>query len=452
METGFKFYVDEGLKHIVISPTVTTLSVQVDLYKALKQWYSTLNNSRYAFPIRTIGGDDTVAGQKAGDIYFMINGYRVVYDPTKVQVTGVLFSDDYDTPWLDLYTLKPVYPAQVASLVNVAQPSLEGLDFPTAAQNAQAVMDFPVANLVDVNSFGYHVIDHLHELHYEQSVWIDVNGGEAGTAHPIGTRERPVNNLTDAILIANDVNVTVLRVVEDLTIGATENLDGFTIYGAHASKSQITLTPGCSTKLTQFYECVLTGTADGEIIVRNSVVNDLLGFEGILHQVAIDGMIQFAGAGTKATHILDCFSGVPGSVPEFDFNNLDIPLAFRNYNGGIKLVNKSGASDVSIDLNSGQVILNGTVTNGTIVVRGVGKIVDTSVGATVDSEYLIQGSDIKIINKILRNRTETDPVSGVMTVYDDDGITVLFTANIWENVAATTPYAGNAVNRRDRLT
>ena len=55
-------------------------------------------------------------------------------------------------------------------------------------------------------------------------------------------------------------------------------------------------------------------------------------------------------------------------------------------------------------------------------------------------------------DKLLKNKTETNPVTGVMTVYDDDNTTVLFTANIWENIAGTTPYAGNAVNRRDRLT
>lgn len=52
--------------------------------------------------------------------------------------------------------------------------------------------------------------------------------------------------------------------------------------------------------------------------------------------------------------------------------------------------------------------------------------------------------------KILQNRTETNPVTGIMTVYDDDD-SVLFTANIWENIAGTEPYDGDAVNRRNRL-
>lgn len=60
-------------------------------------------------------------------------------------------------------------------------------------------------------------------------------------------------------------------------------------------------------------------------------------------------------------------------------------------------------------------------------------------------------SQVNVSRKILQNKTQTDPVTGIMTVFDDDGITVLFTANIWENVAGTTPYQGDGVDRREAL-
>ena len=49
---------------------------------------------------------------------------------------------------------------------------------------------------------------------------------------------------------------------------------------------------------------------------------------------------------------------------------------------------------MSIDLNSGQVVLDSTVTNGTIVIRGVGKLTDNSVGATVDATHLLSPDSI----------------------------------------------------------
>jgi len=50
-----------------------------------------------------------------------------------------------------------------------------------------------------------------------------------------------------------------------------------------------------------------------------------------------------------------------------------------------------------------------------------------------------------------RNKVVTDPAAGTYTVYDDDGVTVLYVADLWENAAGTTPYSGSGAERRDRL-
>ena len=56
-----------------------------------------------------------------------------------------------------------------------------------------------------------------------------------------------------------------------------------------------------------------------------------------------------------------------------------------------------------------------------------------------------------VSNTIARNRLETNDGTGALTVYDDAGAAVL-TGDLFEDVAGTTPYAGNAVLRRERLT
>jgi hypothetical protein len=55
------------------------------------------------------------------------------------------------------------------------------------------------------------------------------------------------------------------------------------------------------------------------------------------------------------------------------------------------------------------------------------------------------------LEKLARNRVDTDPATGVMTVYDDNSTTPLYTADVFEDVAGTIPYDGQAANRRDRL-
>ena len=108
-------------------------------------------NTKYKPPIRVIGGDTTVSGQKAGDIYFMKEGWRVAYDPTRVSVTGVLFSDDFDTPWLYSENLtQKIYPALVASLVTGVD--IEAVTAPSAATVASAVRTELTTELANMDS------------------------------------------------------------------------------------------------------------------------------------------------------------------------------------------------------------------------------------------------------------------------------------------------------------
>jgi hypothetical protein len=60
-----------------------------------------------------------------------------------------------------------------------------------------------------------------------------------------------------------------------------------------------------------------------------------------------------------------------------------VALGIRDFIGGIKIVNKTGAAALSIDVSPGQVILDGTVVDGTVVVRGDCKLTDNSGGTTI---------------------------------------------------------------------
>jgi hypothetical protein len=82
--------------------------------------------------------------------------------------------------------------------------------------------------------------------------------------------------------------------------------------------------------------------------------------------------------------------------------------------------------------------LPGTYSSGT-----AGYILGTLSGSTY--------AQAQLILKILRNKTVTDPDTGIMTVYEDDGATVLYTGAIFSDVAGTQTYSGGGINRRDRL-
>lgn len=62
-----------------------------------------------------------------------------------------------------------------------------------------------------------------------------------------------------------------------------------------------------------------------------------------------------------------------------------------------------------------------------------------------------QDARLQLIEQILRNRLVTDPSTGVMTLYADNGTTVLMTAQLYEDTAQSQTYQGSGVEERERL-
>jgi hypothetical protein len=151
---------DGEAKLIYVNDGVTAIDVKIDLYSNWKEWVRLRDYAKFLPALRTIGGDPTTAGQKAGDIYFLQNGWRFVIDLSKTRLIGSLFSDDFETPLLDADTLQPVYQSLVSSLVTTPPaPDLSSLNIPSAVQNAQAVWNSLMADFIAANSFGKQVQD-----------------------------------------------------------------------------------------------------------------------------------------------------------------------------------------------------------------------------------------------------------------------------------------------------
>lgn len=72
--------------------------------------------------------------------------------------------------------------------------------------------------------------------------------------------------------------------------------------------------------------------------------------------------------------------------------------------------------------------------------------------ATIQTNVGYIQTDLAVARKVLQNRKETNPLTGTMTVYDDDDSTPLLTAQLWANVEGTVPYTGQGLERQDRLT
>ena len=253
---------------------------------------------------------------------------------------------------------------------------------------------------------------------YQGAVWIDELSINMGTEFPMGTREFPVNNLTDAHAIAENVGLQEFGVIGNLTIGGSHAIPNYTIRGQNALNSLITIDQAADVSNVEIFEATVTGYLDGNVVIRESVLGTSDLVAGFVFETALgNGQTITLGGGGEA-HILNCYSGTPGSgTPTIDMNVSGTALAMRNYNGGIKIVNKSGPEAISFDLNSGQVILDDTITNGEIVARGVGKLID------INGDPILSGpwNGCTIINEMV------NPVSVSTFVWNDPSATTLLT-------------------------
>lgn len=175
---------DGSNKIIKVYPHVTDLDIRADVWSAAVRWLAMLNRGydRYLEPMERTGLDPIPNGQ-TGDSYFLQNGWKLVVDFSKVRITGVLFSRDFESAY---YTeeLGIQFAAQVASIVNTV----------TTVQN---VVTGDLSSVQDIVSQIQSLTNDLHKR-----LDLDVN--------------KPNTYANDASDIPND----------DFTLTKTDNGDG----------------------------------------------------------------------------------------------------------------------------------------------------------------------------------------------------------------------------------
>lgn len=84
---------------IIINPDESIISVKQDIYSSWKEWISLRDNMKYLPAVRTIGGDPVGGGKYAGDLYFLMNNWKMVVNHP-VAIDGVLYDDSGTSPYI----------------------------------------------------------------------------------------------------------------------------------------------------------------------------------------------------------------------------------------------------------------------------------------------------------------------------------------------------------------
>jgi len=404
----------DGANRIIrVNPEVTDLDIKTDVYSAWKEWVSsTSDNVTWAPAVRTIGGDPTVSGQRAGDIYFLQNNWKLYIDLTQVRVTGILFSDNFDSAYYD-FNGNIQYPAQVASLVTTAEVSsnsggsggstaaeiwsyssrtLTSAAGPTASEIADAVWDEAYADHDTDGTFG-HLVNYIGNI--EKELWVNTELAENGN----GSQESPYNTLNDAKDRAEEDGIRVINLIGDVTL--TRNFKNYTLKGVGLPEVDLN---GQNVKNSKFENVKIKGEfVDGSaVIVRDSIILDTAQLEGFYENCALGGDLTCQDGAVVL--LKDCASNIPGTDrPTISMNAAGTSqLSVRGYNGGLTIKDSNNAADrVTIEVNPGSVTFDASCTNGIMVARGVGKFVDSTAGATVVNEMVNQEMIDDMESKVL---------------------------------------------------
>lgn len=88
------------------------------------------------------------------------------------------------------------------------------------------------------------------------------------------------------------------------------------------------------------------------------------------------------------------------------------------------------------------------VNNVSLIVGNSAGLITVSSGSGLSTD---QANRLARIEKFLRNKRITDPVTGRQTVYDDDDSTVLGEGALFEDAAGSQAYRGQGAERAERL-
>jgi len=268
----------------------------------------------------------------------------------------------------------------------------------SANSNVGDVVNVNQVSVRSANSAGLVTSAAIEFGEYGAAVTVDqgniTGSAVSGSIYPTGTLRRPSDNIPDAVVIAAARGFGQINIIGDLTLGGGDDVSDMTLIGVNTTQTIITIGDSANVLNCEFREATVTGILDGGSQIEHCYLEYLNYVNGVIRHCTIGDSITLGGY--AAAEITNSFSGIPGeSTPSINCGDSGQSLALRDYNGGIRLYNKNGDDDISLDINSGQIILDSTITNGTIVCRGLAKLTDNSTATANVIDELLNPTNIQ---------------------------------------------------------
>lgn len=315
----------------------------------------------------------------SGDVYKLdLNAFRLELKSLEASEEGI--------PELDTHshntqvTVSGVTLGRVVEIINGYTITFEDGQYAVNLEGANSnIGDATVLNLNQVsvrsfNSAGLVNIVQLDTMAYQGAVWIDVDNGVTGiTKGVLGLPHTPVNNLSDALNIASQVNLKKLVVLNGAITLTSSMLDWF-FELRHGTSLDF---GGQNVDGSEAVGGRVTGIATGSFAITFSEIVNVDGLQFLAANSILSGT-QRLGLGHN--QFSNCTSGIPGvNTPIIDWVGSNRSMSLRAYSGGQKIINSTDATNVaSLEFLAGQLILDSTCVSGTFVARGNAKVTNNS--------------------------------------------------------------------------
>ena len=363
--------VDTAKKIIKVNSGVTELDVKVDLYSDLKEdWLASSSLSNFKFPFLLSGGESIGAGQKAPTFYFLRYPWVVESNGDGGSLTIALNLYGFNETQTD--TRNPIIVLAGDSVTN------------------------NVSNIPGLDTEG---TDALRYASYGGGVSVDVTSTNSGTAYPSGNQEYPVNNIPDAVSIAATKGFKKLFIIGNLTLGAGDDVRYLKLVGTSHINSVLTVGADALCLQTLFDKFDITGTLDGDSEITECIVRNLTYFNGHIHNSQLAGTIYLAG--NKSANFDNC-KMYDITIPiNIDCGATGQNLILTNFTGRASIVNITGASQIGIGLDAGDIIVDSSCTAGIVSISGTGTVTDNSPKTCYVIDTTVDGTELSNLQRLI---------------------------------------------------
>lgn len=238
------------------------------------------------------------------------------------------------------------------------------------------------------NSAGLVQTREIEYASFNNAVNIDTGSGFSGTVYPNGTRVQPVNNLADALLIAEARGFFEIHLLSNLTITTGANVDG--IKFSADNWLTVTVQNGASVTEAEFERVSLYGVMSGTWnVLTDCWVYDITNFSGWVRGGSIGSVSLAVGTGTEVAG-QSFFDNIVPLIPGLTSTlvmNTNVQVSFTQCADIVTIENMTAGATLNFGMMGGHLTIDNSCTGGTIEVDGVGVLVNNS-GVSIDQSGL----------------------------------------------------------------